>query len=54
MNLILTCLQYEFEFDMNNNTDTESNIIGFVINSAKHIFGWWEIEKHYTINRNEP
>ena len=38
MNLMLTCLQYNFDFHMNHNSDTGTNIIGFAFNSGRDVF----------------
>jgi len=54
MNLILTCLQHNFDFHMHHNSDTGTNIIGSIINSDKVVLRWQEIEMHYKINGDEP
>jgi len=37
MNLILTCLQYNFDFHMDHNSDMGTNIIGLIFNLDKDV-----------------
>jgi len=53
MNLILTGSQHNFDFHMDHNSATRTNIIGSIFNSDKVVLRWWEIEMHYIIHGNE-
>jgi len=54
MNLILTHFQHNFDFHMDHNSDTGTNIIGSIFYSDKVVFGWQEIEMQYIINGDKP
>jgi len=54
MNLILTRLQHNFDFHMDHNSNTGTNIIVSIFNSDQVVSSWREIEMHYMINGDEP
>jgi len=50
MYLILTPVQYNYNFHMDYNSDTGTNIISFIFNSDRDGFRWQEIEMEYILN----
>jgi len=54
MNLILTCLQHDFHFHLDHNSDLGTNIIEYTYNSDKVVFRWQEREVQYRMDSDEP
>jgi len=54
MNLILTCLQHNINFHIDDNSDKQTNSIGSIFNSNMVAFRRWELEMHYIINGEVP